>query len=149
MNPFLAGLIQRSGMSMAHKITGVRPWRLRGMMSGAISPATSTINKFKNAYRMVNYHVLRDTGFSVKESNRFKGLSPSRADQKMDTLTKALNRIARAYGKPFEQVQQGVRKSQMTTEDIDSRYPTDWNAQNILRNNISADKRYLKREGQR
>ena len=114
----IANLVERAGMSMASKLTGIRPWRIESYLTGAISPVTSTLHKFQSAYRLANYAVLRDAGFSVTQSARFRDALPSQVNKMIGTIDSVVQSSAIRAGAALADVTAGYRMSDYTWEDI-------------------------------
>lgn len=111
-------LVERAGMSMASKLTGIRPWRIESYLTGAISPVKSTLEKFRSAYRLANYAVLRDVGFSTSQAARFRDALPSVVNNMMSTMDSVVQSSAIRAGAALANVTAGYRMSDYTWEDI-------------------------------
>lgn len=118
--------------------TGISVSRLTKIAEGLEKAGTVETKNIRNLYQRTSYSRLRDTGFSVKQADRFKRYGVSGVMDKINNVTQKITQLAHyetdrrfkkattdwsheqwfiQYKKAYKDIQIGFRASQKTYEE--------------------------------
>jgi len=117
-NPALQFLFDRFSVPLLSNVTGISLSSLYRYKTTKFIPTVPNYNTLFNRYRSVTYTMIRASGASTSQANRFKASTPSKIFEVIHKYQETAIRLATEYGVDVDTITENMSKSEKDYEEI-------------------------------